>query len=197
MRSLFSLIARAISATATVLTTVWRFCRKTGRWIGETVAKTVGAVTGSPGREIASTVVSDNEDAIDLLTRQSQALAESIEPPTVDGGDTFDAIQRVCRNLCSEEGPLSHDLNSLTPLQREWIELLSPAMRFIVGNEERTAVMSHLHGGKGLRGVIRCDAESISQWRNLPISKSENDQMVATEARNLGQETDLAVRHMG
>ncbi|KQX40388.1 hypothetical protein ASD04_07090 [Devosia sp. Root436] len=90
---------------------------------------------------------------------------ESQAPPSA-GGDGYDRVQRVCRDLNSGHTPAPEDLAALTPTTREWLTLLEPQMRLLVGNVEKEALVAHIRGGKCLRGVIRSDAESIAQWKH-------------------------------
>lgn len=198
MKSLFSAIARAISATATVFTTVMRYCRDTGRWVAESVAKTVGAIGGCAGQATpVLDIVGDNDNGTDALLAQSKALVESVEVPKNEGGDGYDRIQRACRALCAGDEPATADLEYITPLQREWLNLMTPEMRLIVGNVDRDDVIAHMRGGKGLRGVMRSDVESVNEWKAMLHREMEGSRNFHSASITMEQDDVPALRHVG
>ncbi|MGV8949711.1 MAG: hypothetical protein ACOH2M_01320 [Cypionkella sp.] len=171
MRTVFAAIARAFAAAATSLSTVWSYCKDTGKWIAKTVATTVGSIGGggsapaaSPLQELEAAMAAEaaRPGNVDDLVK---AAADISLPPT-QGGDGYDRIQRACCDINTGGKPAREDWQALSPLQRDWLQELTPSMRLLVGNIERDALVQHMRGGKGLRGVIRCDAGSVAAWQH-------------------------------
>ena len=156
MRCFFAAIANALRSSCSF---VWDRCARTGAWTLRQVANLVGG-GGSPAAPAGEMQQLEAEMADDML----KPIASSAPPER--GGDGFDRIQRVCRDLNSDRVPAPEDLAYLSPTTREWLTLLDPSMRLLVGNVEKSALVEHMKGGKGLRGVIRSDAESIAAWKH-------------------------------
>lgn len=165
MKRILSALRAVLKAATSSLNTVWTYCRDSGKWIGKTVASIGGG--GAPeagGYDLA--MAAENDNQADALVAKTNEVLASIETPKASGGDGYDRMQRVCRDLCAGDEPAADDIGQLSPLQLEWVNTMTPEMRFIVGNETRQSVISHIRGGKGLHGVIRADAESINGWKD-------------------------------
>lgn len=165
------LIAAIASALRSSVSFVWERCRDTGRLVARAVNTVLpGAGSAAPDYGLGEDLVPENDNtvrpSVDEVVKQANELLASIELPKKTGGDGYDVMMRICRHLCAGDEPKPEDVAALSQLQLDWIESMTPEMRFIVGNEKRAAVISHIKGGKSLHGVIRADAESINQWRH-------------------------------
>jgi len=164
MKSVFSAIARAFRAMATTMTTAWRYCRDTGRWIGETVASIGGGgVGGDAGYDVPEPL--EPARSVDQLLADANALVKEISVPPALGGDGYDRIQRIAMAINVGDEPADEDIAELSELQLEWINTLEPGMRFVVGNCRKDELVEHMRGRKGLKGVIRCDEASLQDWK--------------------------------
>src|SRR5690606_8141708 len=137
---------------------VWDKCAKTGAWTLRAVASLTASPSASAGE---GGPMQDLEASLeDLLTRQVP------EVPPAAGGDGYDRLQRVCRDLNSDVRPNPADMAALSPLQHEWLQILDPQMRLLVGNVPKSALVDHVRGRKVLRGVIPLDQGSVDAWNH-------------------------------
>lgn len=168
MRTVFAAIAAAFRTAATSLSTVWIYCKDTGRWVGKTVASTLGSIGGGGSAPTPASPLQDLEAAMAAEAAKPSVddMVKQVVVPSAQGGDGYDRIQRACRDINTGGKPAREDWISLSPLQRDWLQQLTPPMRLLVGNIERDALIAHMRGGKGLRGVVRFDAESLAAWKH-------------------------------
>ena len=122
------------------------------------------------------------EAAMATSTDDLVKQAGAVVVPPAQGGDGLDRIQRACRDINTSGKPAREDWEALSELQREWLQELTPSMRLVVGNIEREALVAHMRGGKGLKGVVRCDAESLAGWKHAAAIR----QTIAQTASELG-----------
>lgn len=179
MKKLFAAIASALRNSVSF---VWERCKDTGKLVARVVTTVLpGGGSGAPDYGLGEDLVPENDNVVrptaEEVVKRANELLASIELPKKEGGDGYDVMMRVCRHMCAGDEPKPEDVAALSPLQLDWVNTMTPEMRFVVGNEKRTAVISHIKGGKSLHGVIRADAESINQWRHaLAIEMSQNRQ---------------------
>lgn len=166
MRRLLSAIASALRSTVSM---IWEKCQKTGAWTMKAVASIGGgggsaSAAASPLQELEAAMAAEaaRPGNVNDLVKQ----ADDISVPPAHGGDGYDRIQRCCRDINMQQQPKREDWMALSDVQREWLRELTPSMRLVVGNIERDALVQHMKGGRGLKGVIRCDAESVAAWQH-------------------------------
>lgn len=178
---LLSAIAAAFRAMRTVMTTAWTYCKETGKWMARTVAS-IGA-SGPVASEIvdpvpeadlieygtAEDLIQPDDGRADDLIRKSKAFLQGVENVFScehSPGDAYDRIQRVCQARVDGLEPWFFDHFKLAGLKQDWIDTLTPEMEQIVAKASREDLIAHIKGGKGLRGVIRCDRESLEGWQH-------------------------------
>lgn len=152
MKKLFSAIARAFRAMSTAVTTSWRYCRDTGKWISETVASIGGGIGGGGGDAGFGT-------AEDLVPDEIAPAAAAIEPST--NLKNVRALAAAISNGCATEELCSRvderTFNWLSQLDRSMIA------KVLLSSDE--ALRGHLRGRSTIRGVVQADEASVNAYR--------------------------------
>lgn len=176
MKKLLSAIAAALRSSVSF---VWTRCRETGKLIMTTVAS-IGASPSpasqyaveeepAPAESIeyatAADIIQPDDGAVDTLIEKSIKLLADIDG-VLDGspGDDLDRINRICKYRADGHTPPFMDYSKLSNLHQDWLNALTPEMQGIVALSSRQEIKAHIKGTKAMRGVIRCDKESLVDW---------------------------------
>lgn len=142
MRTVFGAIGRALAAVV-MLVTVW--CEQLCRFV----------IRCLPGYQPATTA--------DLVEAYTEAAVDQPVEPSID--QKIAGLQAAAECLLRQQQPAPDMLEGLSPRTLAWLELLDADMLLAVARARPEELREHLALRQQIRGVLRCEDDTIADYR--------------------------------